>query len=211
MSRIQKANALKSKPDDLYSDLIEQARSGDERAFTELVHTYQPTVYSFSFKVCRDEQKAAEIVQDTFVNVYRKLKQFDRRSKFTTWLYSIVVNNCLMKRRKTQLDRALVPINISNDFKKPHLHQEGNVAQVLSAWKETPLDAIMNKELKHRLDEAILKLPMEYRIVFVLRDVEGKSAEETAKILNLSVPAVKSRLRRARMFLRQELNEYING
>lgn len=179
------------------SELINRARSGDERAFTKLVHTYEPVVYNFSFKVCRDREKAVETVQDTFVNVYRKLKQFNRKSKFTTWLYSIVVNNCLMKRRKTKIEANLTGFeNLSG-------------SDVVPPWKETPLDMVMNKELKHRLDEAILKLPMKYRIVFILRDVEGNSAEETAKILKLSVPAVKSRLRRARMFLRQQLNDYM--
>ena len=85
---------------ELNSDFFDRARSGDEKAFAEIVRHYEDMVYSFSFKVCQDRHYAEETVQDTFVNVYRKLKQFDKRSKFSTWLYSIVANNCLMKRRR---------------------------------------------------------------------------------------------------------------
>jgi len=191
-------------------DIIKRAQKGDERAFTELVKRYESLVYSFAFKVCRDQDKAAETWQDTFVNVYRKLHQFDGRSKFTTWLYSIVTNNCRMKRRQRKLDQASVSIDTPD-----HLHDhasgddEGPVVQTTPSWRETPLDEVMDKELRTVLDRAIEKLPYDYRVVFVLRDVEGLSAEEAGKILKLSVPAVKSRLRRARVFLRERLNPYM--
>ena len=87
--------------------LLERAKQGDERAFTELVRQYEDLVYNFSFKVCRDRGAATETLQDTFVNVYRKLGQFDGKSKFSTWLYTIVANNCLMKRRRAKLEKAL--------------------------------------------------------------------------------------------------------
>jgi RNA polymerase sigma-70 factor (ECF subfamily) len=192
--------------------VIRQAASGDERAFTKLVRAYESMVYNFAFNVCRDEEKATETVQDTFINVYRKLKQFDGRSKFTTWLYSIVVNNCLMKRRRGKLQRATVSIEAPEGFRdKPLVDEDGHVVQTVPSWKDTPLDAVMNHELKSVMDKAILKLPTDYRIVFLLRDVEGQPAEEVAKILKLSIPAVKSRLRRARMFLREQLHEYMKA
>ena len=186
--------------------LIAQALEGDHRAFLQIVRRYEQTVYSFAYKVCRDREKAAETLQDTFVNVFRKLHQFDRRSKFTTWLYSIVANNCMMKHRRTKLDAMAVPIDeVLQDQDHPPFHGE----PPLSTWKSTPLEGIMNRELKEVLDKAIRKLPLDYRAVFILRDVEGRSAEETAKILALSIPAVKSRLRRARVFLRNQLNGYM--
>ncbi len=191
-------------------DLIRRARRGDERAFTKLVQKYESLVYSFAFKVCRDKEQASETWQDTFVNVYRKLGQFDGKSKFSTWLYAIVVNNCKMKRRKRKLDLASVPLESPHRFHEdPLLGGEGRVVQTIPSWKETPLDSVMDKELRTLLDKAIQKLPVDYRVVFVLRDVEGLSAEETGKILKLSVPAVKSRLRRARVFLRERLNSYM--
>ncbi len=182
------------------SDLIKKARSGDARAFTQLVQRYEQLVYGFSYKVCRDKDKAEETLQDTFVNVYRKIDQFNGESKFSTWLYSIVTNNCLMKRRKRKLDAEMV------SFDEPPI-SDNHEPHSIPAWTDSPISSLMNSELRSRLDKAILKLPMEYRVVFILRDVENQTAEEAAKILKLSVPAVKSRLRRARLFLRKELND----
>jgi RNA polymerase sigma-70 factor (ECF subfamily) len=192
--------------------LLRRAAEGDERAFAKLVRAHEDMVYRFAYSVCRDEDKAAETVQDTFINVYRKLKQFDGRSKFSTWLYSIVVNNCLMKRRRGKLQRATLSIDTPEGFRDdPLTDDQGNIIQTVPSWKETPHDLAVNEELKALLNRAILKLPLEYRVVFILRDVEGQTAEEVAKILKLSVPAVKSRLRRARMFLREQLHEYMKA
>lgn len=203
---------MQKQANDSEHNLVERAAAGDEQAFAKLVRTYEEMVYNFSFKVCRDREKAAETVQDTFINVYRKLKQFDGRSKFSTWLYSIVVNNCLMKRRRGKLQQATISIETPEGFRdEPLRDEEGNIIQTVPSWKETPHDVVVNEELKAVLDRAILKLPMEYRVVFILRDVEGQTAEEVAKILKLSVPAVKSRLRRARMFLREQLHEYMKA
>jgi len=192
---------LSQQPEQL---LIESAKAGDSPAFSELVKRYQQTVYGFSYKVCRDKEKAEEALQDTFVNVYRKLGQFDGRSKFSTWLYSIVTNNCLMKHRKRKIDEEMVYLDAP-----PVNGGESHDDLTLPSWNDTPSEELMNNELRSHLDDAIQKLPLDYRIVFILRDVESQTAEETAKILKLSVPAVKSRLRRARVFLRNELNDYM--
>ncbi len=189
---------------------IRKAQSGDQRAFARLVKEYESVVYSFAYKVCHDKEKAEEAWQDTFVNVFRKLKQFDGKAKFTTWLYSIVVNNCRMKHRHTKLEQATVHIDIPETFhEEPAVDDEGHKIQTVSSWKDTPIDSLMNNELRALLDTAIGKLPLDYRMVFILRDVEGQSAEEVSKVLKISVPAVKSRLRRARVFLREQLNEYM--
>jgi RNA polymerase sigma-70 factor (ECF subfamily) len=190
-------------------ELIKRAKEGDERAFTQLVKNYESLVYSFAFKMCRDEDKANETWQDTFVNVFRKLHQFDGRSKFTTWLYSIVTNSCRMKRRQRKLDQASVSIELPPDNQDDTDHD--HPMQTIPSWRDTPLDSVMDKELRTLLDDAIQQLPYDYRVVFVLRDVEGMSARETGKILKLSVPAVKSRLRRARVFLREQLNPYMTA
>ena len=206
---MKKAHPQSSEPDGV---LIEHAQHGDQRAFTKLVRRYEDTVFSFAFQACRNREKAEETLQDTFVNVYRKIHQFDGRSKFTTWVYKIVVNNCLMKRRKSKLDRASISIGTPEGFRnEPLIDDEGNVVQTIPSWKETPHDIVAKKELQTHLDKAMLRLPMEYRIVFILKDVEEKSAQEIAEILNLSIPAVKSRLSRARAFLRQELHAYMKS
>lgn len=192
---------LSQQPEQL---LIESAKAGDTRAFSELVKRYQQTVYGFSYKVCRNKEKAEEALQDTFINVYKKLGQFDGRSKFSTWLYSIVTNNCLMKHRKRKIDEEMVYLDAL-----PVNGGESHDRSAIPSWNDTPSEELMNNELRSHLDDAIQKLPLDYRIVFILRDVESQTAEETAKILKLSVPAVKSRLRRARVFLRNELNDYM--
>jgi RNA polymerase sigma-70 factor (ECF subfamily) len=192
--------------------LIRKAKQGDELAFTRLVRKHEDMVYRFALTVCRDNSKAEETYHDTFVNVFKKLKQFDGKAKFSTWLYRIVANNCLMKRRRRKIDIASVPLETPEGFMEDPLRDaSGHVIQTVPSWKDTPLDGLMNEELKNVLDEAIGKLPADYRAVFLLRDIEAQSAEETAKILKLSVPAVKSRLHRARAFLREQLHGYMKA
>jgi RNA polymerase sigma-70 factor (ECF subfamily) len=185
--------------------LIHDARKGDHGAFTSLVKRHEDAVYRFSFKVCRDRNQAQEALQDTFISVYRNLDSFDGRSKLTTWLYRIVTNNCLMKRRRRKLDEVTEPLV------EPDVDKQGKFTHPIPRWDETPADLLIHKEFRAILDQAIRKLPVEYRMVFVLRDVEGKTNEETANILKLSQEATKSRLRRARAFLREQLNPYMTA
>lgn len=185
--------------------LIKEAAAGDKRAFSELVRRYEDMVYRFSYKVCRDKDKAEEAFQDTFVSVYRHLSSFDGRSKLSTWLYRIVANHCLMKHRRRKIDDVL------ESYDHPAVTDEGKLQHRIPRWDETPADVMLKKELKHKLDTAIQKLPVDYRTVFILRDVEGKSNEETATIVGITVEATKSRLRRARAFLRNELNPYMRA
>jgi RNA polymerase sigma-70 factor (ECF subfamily) len=115
-----------------------------------------------------------------------------------------------MKRRKSKLDKSSVPLESPESTHEDlELQGDGAKLQTIVSSKQTPQDEVVNKELRELLDNAILKLPMEQRIVFILRDVEGRSSEEAAKILKVSVSAVKSRLRRARVFLREQLREYM--
>ena len=189
-------------------ELIREAKSGDRRAFTSLVKRYEETVFRFSLKLCRDREKAEETLQDTFINVYRKLGSFDGKSKFSTWLYTIVANNCLMKRRKRKLQELEEPLELLDT---PASSPNGKFAHQIVRWEDSPADILLGKELRRVLDEAILKLPEIYRAVFVLRDVEAKSNEETAEVLNISQEAAKSRLRRARAFLREQLDPYMTS
>jgi RNA polymerase sigma-70 factor (ECF subfamily) len=177
--------------------LIELAQEGDRKALAQLVKNYEQTVYNFAFKICRDREKAENIMQETFYSMVKSVKQFDQRSKLSTWLYRIVANHCLMIARK-QKNWQFVSIDDDNS-----LFDEKHVAD----WRMLPYKDTENKELRKILDDAITKLSPEYRMIFLLRDVEGLSTEETAKAAELSVPAVKSRLHRARAFLRNELAE----
>lgn len=187
-------------------DLIKLARKGNKAAFTALVNRYEQTVYRFAYKLCRDREKAEEVFQDTFINVYRKLSTFTGRSRLSTWLYSIVANNCLMKQRKRRIEKLEDPLEVLD--LPPTSHQEPSGAQI-AHWPATPVDVLMKKEMNAQLDAAINKLPKEYRAVFILRDLEDRSTEETAEILKISIEATKSRLRRARAFLRNTLTPFM--
>ena len=177
--------------------LVKSAKNGDRKALAQLVKNNEQTVYNFSFKICRDKDKAEHIMQETFYSMIKSLHQFDGNSKLSTWLYRIVSNHCLMLARK---DKTRKFVSIDND---DDLYEDKYTAD----WSSIPNKNIENVELKRILDESIDKLSPEYRIVFLLRDVEGLSTEETAQLTELSVPAVKSRLHRARAFLRKELNQ----
>lgn len=180
--------------------LIEKAQNGDRHALSELVKQYEQTVYNFSFKICRNKERAEHTMQETFLSMVKNLNQFSGKSKLSTWLYTVVSNNCLMLARSQKKHNAA---SLDDD---ESLISENNIAD----WKVTPDNLSENNELKEFLDQAIEKLPADYRVVFLLRDVEGLSTEETGKVTDLSIPAVKSRLHRARAFLRNELNEKLS-
>ncbi|MCX6150480.1 MAG: sigma-70 family RNA polymerase sigma factor [Ignavibacteriales bacterium] len=179
------------------SELINQAKNGDRKALTELVKNYEQTIFNFAFKICRNKDKAEHTMQETFLSMVKNLNQFDGKSKLSTWLYTIVSNHCLMLARASK--REMFASFDDDDA----LIDESSITD----WNISPERITDNNELKNLLDGAIEKLPADYRIVFMLRDVEGLSTEETGKIVGLSVPAVKSRLHRARAFLRNELNK----
>ena len=179
--------------------LIEDAVQGNKYALTELVKKYEQTVYNFAFKICRDKERAEHTMQETFLSMIKSLKQFSGRSKLSTWLYTIVSNHCLMLARSQKKNEIAAIEN-----------EDGLIDEkYVSDWKFTPDKLAENNELRDLLDDAIKKLPYDYRIVFLLRDVEGLSTSETGEIVNLSVPAVKSRLHRARAFLRNELDKVL--
>lgn len=176
--------------------LIELAQNGDRKALTELIKLYEQTVYNFSYKICRHKDRAENTMQETFLSMVKNLNQFNGESKLSTWLYKVVSNHCLMLAR-TEGKHLLS----SFDDEYASIDEKD-----IADWKFTPDKVAENNELKEILDAAIQKLPADYRIVFTLRDIEGLSTEETAKIVELSIPAIKSRLHRARAFLRNELN-----
>ncbi len=183
------------------ADLIIKAQAGDKKALSRLVNNYEKTVYNFAFKICRDPEKAENTMQETFLSMIKSLHQFDGKSKLSTWLYRIVMNHCLMELRKKKYNF------ISLNDEETEIPED----KLIPDWSNVPSDITENVELKKILDEAINKLSLDYRVVFVLRDINGLSTEETANITDLSVPAVKSRLHRARAFLRNELSKVLEN
>jgi len=178
------------------NEIIAKAQKGDRTALSKLVKMYEQTVYNFAYKICRDKEKAEHTMQETFLSMVKSINQFSGKSKLSTWLYTVVSNHCLMMARSNK-KHAYISLD-DEDALIDHKN--------ITDWDIAPDKFAENKELGEILDEAIKKLAPEYRVVFMLRDIQGFSTEETAEAIGLSVSAVKSRLHRARAFLRNELN-----
>ncbi|HEU4400562.1 MAG TPA: sigma-70 family RNA polymerase sigma factor [Candidatus Polarisedimenticolia bacterium] len=186
------------------SQLVTSFRGGEPAAFEEILRRYEAKVYSLVRGMTRNDADAQDSLQDTFLQVYRNIASFKGESSLSTWIYRIAVNSALMTIRKRRHDEKSVPI----DEYMPQFEEGGHRVAVLPDWSPRADDLLLNKELATHLREAIAALDPEYRTVFVLRDQEGLSNEEVATILDLSVPAVKSRLHRARLFLRERIKRY---
>ena len=186
--------------------LIAASRAGDISAMDELVRSHQARVYNFAMRMCRNVEDAKDILQETFLGMVRSVREFREESKFTTWLYRIASNACLKKHRRGVHDPSPEQ-ELSLDELMPRPEAEGRRPEIAD-WSEDAEKALLRGELSQQMEAAIDRLPRDYKIVLVLRDVEGFSAEETAEMLKLSVPAVKSRLHRARIFVRRELAGY---
>ena len=175
--------------------LLEAARNGDEAALTELINRYSPNVYRFGMKMCRHEQDAEEVLQDTLLAAAKNLGDFRGQSSLSTWLYTIARSYCIKRRRK-RVDEpsSLEPLH--------QLRAEG-VPQLIDL--RGPEEAAASREIEAALEHAIDELDPIYREVLILRDLEGLTAPEVGKILELSVEAVKSRLHRARAQVRERI------
>src|SRR5512141_1664674 len=181
--------------------LVDAARGGDIGAFEQLVKRYDRNVFRIAQHITQNREDAEDVVQDAFLKAYTNLKQFQGQSKFYTWLVRIAVNEALMKLRRRRPERM---VSLDEDVKT----EEDSVPREVADWSPNPEQQYTQAELKEILSKTIQGLPPSFRTVFVLRDVEGLSTEETADALGLSVPAVKSRLLRARLQLRERLNKY---
>jgi RNA polymerase sigma-70 factor (ECF subfamily) len=182
-------------------ELIEDFRKGDQSSFEELITRYSNKVHSLASRLTRNAEDAEEVLQDVFVTVYRKLSKFEGKSTFSSWLYRVTVNASFMKLRRRKHDN-----NISVEEVLPQI-LNGALARQASAMGGEGDKVTAQHQLSEALEDAISRLPDEYRPVFILRDVDGLSSREVGKILNISVPAVKSRLHRSRMMLRRKLSK----
>jgi RNA polymerase sigma-70 factor (ECF subfamily) len=178
--------------------LVDRVRGGDVSAYDELVRKYDRQIFRIAQHITQNREDAEDVMQDAFLKAYEKLDQFQGNSKFYTWLVRIAVNESLMRLRKRRTGRM---VSIDEDVET----EEGSVPRDLAPDPEQNYN---QAELAEILRKTIQGLPQGFRIVFVLRDVEGLSTEETAETLGLSIPAVKSRLLRARLQLRERLSRY---
>lgn len=182
------------------SELVLEMRSGDAAAFNELLNRYAEKVNNLALRITRNQEDAEEVLQDVFVTVYNKIDRFEGKSAFSSWLYRITVNTSFMKLRKRKQHVAVSLEEVGQGVKESWTgnHSDSSDVNYISS----------RHELRAELEQAIARLPEEYRVIFILRDVDGLSNQEVGEILNLSVPAVKSRLHRSRLMLRKKLQRF---
>ena len=184
-------------------ELVQAINAGQFDLFHELVKRYEQKLYNFSLRMCWNPSDAEDLVQETLLSVFRYLKDFRYETKFKNWLYRIATSTCIKKRRRSKFapEREL---SLDEFIPKDEAESQAQIPD----WAKMPLDKLLNEELADMVHKAILSLPEKYRMVIVLRDIEGFSTAETAQILDLSASNVKVRLHRARLFLREKLKGY---
>ncbi len=178
--------------------LVARAQAGDQEAFSALVAEYSRKIYRLAKNITQNDEDAEDVLQDAFLKAYEHLPGFQGNSKFYTWIVRIAVNESLMKLRKRKGDRFI-------SLDEPVETGEETVKREIAVWEDNPEQRYSREEMQHILDEAVDGLKPDFRTVFMLRDIEELSTEETAETLGISVPAVKSRLLRARLALREKL------
>jgi RNA polymerase sigma-70 factor (ECF subfamily) len=186
------------------ADLLEGLRAGDAAAYRRFVDENSASVYSLALKLLGDEQEAEDVLQETFLSAFRAIDRFEGRSKLSTWLYRIAYNASLMHLRKRE---RMTTFSLDQPYGDEE--QARPVAgDLLVDWSTLPDDRLLTAEARQEMDRAIAQLPQSLRAAFILRDIQGLSGAETAEILGISVQAVKNRLHRARLSLRDRLSSY---
>lgn len=180
---------------------VQAARAGDVGAFEQLLKKYDRNIFRIAQHITQNREDAEDVVQETFLKAFQKLDQFQGNSKFYTWIVRIAVNEALMKLRKRKGNKT---VSMDQEVET----EEGSMPRDFADWMPNPEQQYRQAELGDILAKTIQGLPASFRTVFVLRDVENMSTEETAEMLGLSVPAVKSRLLRARLQLRERLSKH---
>lgn len=180
---------------------MQALQAGDRAEFARLMEAYSALIYRLALKILGNQQDAEDVLQETFIKAFRYLDSFDGRASLSTWLYRIATNEALMLLRKKQ------PDSISVEEPDPDGSEEQEPLDIVD-WCCIPETELMSAEGRAYLDQAIDNLPTSLRVVFLLRDVDGLSTRETAEVLNLSETAVKTRLSRARLNLREQLSAY---
>ena len=184
----------------MYSEqeLIAALRRRDSDAFTFLFDSYSDKVYRLAAGLLEDDMEAEGVVQESFLRLFERLDQFEERSKLSTWLYRVAYNAAIDRLRKR---RPTLSLDVSDD------EEEFPAPIILTDWRDMPERLLTQAEIRQELDKAIAALPEKYRGIFILREIEGVSTQETAVIAGLSISAAKVRLHRARLFLRERLAE----
>lgn len=180
---------------------LKALQAGDSEEFSRLLDAYSSQIYRLATKMLNQQQDAEDVLQETFLKAYRGLKSFDGRSKISTWLFRIATNEALMVLRRKHPDTVSIdePIETEEGEQEP--------IQIID-WCCLPENELLSDEAREKLDAAVQKLPESLKVVFLLRDINDLSTHETAEVLGLSDTAVKTRLSRARLRLREILSTY---
>jgi RNA polymerase sigma-70 factor (ECF subfamily) len=186
---------------------VERLRRAESGATEALLTAYGDRVYRLAIRITGNEQDAEEVVQDALWTAARKIETFKGESAFGSWLYRIAANAAYQKLRRRQGQRN----EISLEGLGPLFDEQGQHVEPVGDWSAKAAEPALQAELRSVLASAVSELPDEYRTAFVLHDVEGLSNPEIAETLHISLPAVKSRIHRSRLFLRQRLSEYLTA
>lgn len=185
-------------------DLLRRVQAGEKQLFYELVKPYERRVYSAAFAILRQEADAEDAAQEAILKAFTHIRQFRAEARFSTWLIQIAVNEALMRKRRAHPE-LIEPIGEREE-------EDGNYTpRDFADWREIPSEVLERKEIRQRLAHAVTMLAEKYRQVFVLRDIERLSIEETAEALGISRASVKTRLLRARLMLRDMLAPGLSG
>lgn len=184
--------------------LIQRVRDGEHDLFYDLIRPYERRVYSAALAILRNQADAEDAAQEAMLKAFRHIRQFRAEARFSTWLIQIAVNEARMRRRKEHADVMETIVD--------RQEEDGSYTpRDFADWREIPSETLERKEIRQKLVEALASLGEKYREVFILRDVEQLSIEETAKALGISIPSVKTRLLRARLMLRDLLAPGFGG
>ncbi len=181
--------------------LVKKLRAGDPAAFAQLVEENQRNVYNLALRMLNSPQEAEDVLQETFLSAYKALPGFEGRSSLSTWLYRIASNASLMRLRRKQPETTSIDEPLE-------LEEGDSLPRQFVDWSSAPEDELLSDESRRVMDAAVAELPEGLRIVFILRDIEGLSTQEAGEVLELSESAVKTRLHRARLALREKLSAY---
>jgi RNA polymerase sigma-70 factor (ECF subfamily) len=190
--------------------LVERARAKDEAAFEALVGRYEDKLYRLAMRFVRNETDAQEILQDAFLSAWRNLPTFEGRAQFSSWMYRVTVNAALMLLRSRNRHPEVTVDDIEPSALNDAVVENGQMMRSSADWSQRPDDQLQSEEMRKHIQVSVDALPDGLRMVFLLRDVEELSTEDTAEMLGLSVPAVKTRLHRARLALREAIGRYFS-
>jgi RNA polymerase sigma-70 factor, ECF subfamily len=183
--------------------LVRDFQDGDLEAYDKIADIYQKKIYGLSFNLTRNQMDAQDVTQEVLLTLFRKIHTFQGKSAFSSWVYRITLNASYMKLRSKKKEP-----NVSIDELMPSYNGAGFQQEKIQDWSESTESLLFTNETRDVINKAIDLLPEKEKVVFLLRDVEGLSTEKAGEILDLTVPAVKSRLHRARLFLRKKLSSY---